>query len=64
MRCWDARTRGKNRPRPELGRGRELHPGELEERSLELWGAGCIQEGTLGDEEGGRGGWGIGSQRA
>lgn len=28
---------GKNRLGPELRRGRELHPGELEEHSRKLW---------------------------
>lgn len=33
---WDAGTRGKNRLRPELWRGRELHPREPEEPCLKL----------------------------
>lgn len=37
LRWWDAGVLGKNRLRPELLRGREPLPGEVEEQSLKLW---------------------------
>lgn len=53
-------TLAKNRLGPEPWRGRELRPGELEEHSLKLW----VSDGTLGEEEGGRGSGGSRSQKA
>lgn len=43
LQSWDVGTLGKNRLRPELWRRRELHPGELEKKSLKHWGRLCAR---------------------